>query len=269
MKFAALPRIKKIASLASLALALAVGPVAPSTATAGVLSDLLVGLSVTEGCSSFVGPYGSSVPVRYFLPKGGCAAPAVLFLHGSDGGHRYMSDYEKVGRGLAAEGYATFMVHYYEGAPNALRPGPNDRGLPDPGAFFPWVATVKQAVSYVQSFPGVDPARIGIMGMSLGGFVGSSVAANDPRVRSLVVLSAGMPDLYAEKMGYMPPTLIIHGDRDADVPVTEAYKLGNRLASRGIWHKLDILACEGHLPYQPYNTKIVAAKVLAFFDQTL
>lgn len=268
MEISALLSFKKVASAAALAMAITAGPVAPSTASAGGLSDLLAGLYVTEGCSNFVGPYGYSVPVKYYLPKTNCAVPAVLLLHGSDGGTRYNNDYEEIGRGLAAEGYAAFVVYYYDGMPTAARPGPHDHGLPDPSAFIPWTATAEQAVSYVQSFSGVDPARVGIMGMSLGGFVGASVAVNDPRVRSLVVLSGGMPDLYAQKMRAMPPTLIVHGDQDMAVPVAAAYAMHQQMASRGLWHDLQILPCEGHLPYRVYKAS-VAQKVLAFFNRTL
>jgi carboxymethylenebutenolidase len=268
MNFTAMFPFQKAVSAAALALAMAAGPVAPQTATAAGLTDLLAGLCITEGCSSFTGPYGSPVPVKYFLPKCDSGAPAVILLHGSDGGTKYNDDYEEIGKGLAAEGYAAFLVYYYEGAPGEPRPGPNDRGLPNPTAFIPWTATVEQAVSYVQSFPCVNPARVGLMGMSLGGFIGASVAVNDARVRSLVVLSGGMPDLYAQQMRAMPPTLIVHGDQDTDVPVAAAYQLRQQMASRGLWHDLVILPCEGHLPYRTYK-ETVAKKVLAFFNQTL
>ena len=149
-----------------------------------------------------------------------------------------------------------------------MRPGPNDRGLPDPSAFIPWTATVERAVSYVQGFSCVDPNRVGLLGLSLGGFVGTSVAANDSRIRSVVTLSGGMPDPVAANLRHMPPTLIVHGDQDQDVPVMEAYKLHNNMASKGLWHDLEILPCEGHLPYQTYK-EAVAKKVLSFFDRTL
>lgn len=240
----------------------------PAPAPAAGLGDLIAGMSVQQGCTSFVAPTGAQVPVQYYLPGSNCAAPAVIVLHGSDGGTRYQDDYEEICRGLAAKGYAAFLVYYYEGAPGAPRPNVGDRTLPDPRAFVPWVATVEQSISFVQRFPGVDPNRIGIMGLSLGGFVGSSAAVNDPRVRSLVVLSGGMPEQWAKQMKAMPPTLLVHGDRDADVPVWEAYKLHDRMARKGIWHDLEILPCEGHLPYRAYKEQ-VAEKVLCFLDSTL
>lgn len=269
MKFLTQTAMTKVFAPWAICAAVAAGMVvAPAPAPAAGLSDLLAGLSVEEGCSQFTGPRGYPVTVQHFLPGSRCAAPAVILLHGIDGGVRYQSDYEAVAKGLAAKGYAAFIVHYFMGDPTVARPGPNDRRLPDPMAFLPWVDTVKMSVGYVQNFRGVDPARVGMMGTSLGGFVGSSAAANDPRVRSLVVLSGGMPDQYAKNARLMPPTLIVHGDRDVDVPTWEAFKLRDMMTSRRLPNQLVLLPCEGHIPYE-HSKEAVAARVLAFFDQTL
>lgn len=260
--------LKKLFAVASLAVALVAGPAAPQPAAAAGIADLLAGLCVTEGCAQYAGPRGSIVPVRYFLPKADCPSPAVIILHGIDGGARYDAQYAEIGKGLAAQGYAAFIVYYFEGAPGTVRPHPDDRGLPDPKAFFPWVQAVSGAITYVQSFSCVDPSRVGVMGLSLGGYVASSVASADPRVKAAVVLSGGMPDIYANNLQRMPPTLIVHGDQDPDVPVWEALKLHDRMARRGMWHDLEILPCEGHLPYRTYKEH-AAKKVLSFFDGTL
>lgn len=257
--------LRKTFSMALLGLGLAV--TSPAAAPAQGLGDLIAGMSVRSGCTQFAGPFGYPVPVKYYMPGVNCDSPAVILLHGIDGGRRYGVQYEEIGRSLAAKGYAAFIVYYYEGQPNAPRPGVYDLGLPDPAAFAPWVETVKASVACVQNFPGVDPARVGLMGMSLGGYVGSSAAVNNPSVKSLVVLSGGMPDIYAERARHMPRTLIVHGQQDRDVPVFEALKLRDLMASRGQWHDLKILPCEGHLPFRDKDS--VAAIVLRFLDSTL
>lgn len=259
-------------SLKKMALATAVGVAtlfsAPTPAPAASLGDLFSGIGVKPGCTQFTSPFGYQVPVRYFLPAASCSSPAVVILHGIDGGTRYNSKYEEIGRGLAAKGYAAFIVYYYNGQPNVPRPDPYGRMLPAPEAFAPWVDTAKASVEFAQSFPGVDPARVGVLGLSLGGFVGTSAAANNPRVRSLAVLSGGMPDLYQERMRMMPPTLIVHGDQDPDVSVWSSLKLHDAMTRRGLWNDLEILRCEGHLPYS-HSKERVAEMVVRFFDQTL
>lgn len=257
--------LKKTLSAGLIALAAIVSSPAPAPAQG--LGDMLAAMRVQAGCSSFVSPYGHQVPVRYFLPDAGCAGPAVILLHGIDGGARYDAEYEEIGRGLAAKGYAAFIVYYYHGNGGAGRPHPSSRALPRPESFLPWVDTVKASVEYVKGFGCVDPNRIGIMGMSLGGFVGSSAAVNNPSVKSLVVLSGGLPDAYADNIRTMPRTLLIHGAQDRDVPVTLAFRMHQILTERGLRPSLDVLPCEGHLPFA--DKQGVASRVLQYLDRSL
>lgn len=239
----------------------------PAPAPAAGLGDLFAAMRVQAGCSSFISPYGHQVPVRYFLPDSGCAGPAVILLHGIDGGDRHGAEYEHIGRGLAAKGYAAFIVYYYQGTGGFGRPHPASRSLPQPETFEPWVNTVKASVDYVKGFGCVDPNRIGLMGMSLGGFVGSSAAVNNPSVKSLVVLSGGIPEVYADKIQTMPPTLLIHGAQDVDVPLVSAQTMHHALNQRGQWSALEVLPCEGHLPFKDHEG--VANRVLQYLDRSL
>lgn len=261
-------QFRACAGAAVIALGMMIPSASPTPVQAAGLADLFISSRVSEGCTQFISPYGAPVPVKYYLPNTNCPGPAVIVLHGTDGMTRYQDDYDAIGKGLAAKGYATFMVHYFEGAPGFQRPSPMDRALPDPAAFEPWRKTAEASVDFVRSLPCVDANRVGIMGMSLGGFIGTSVSANDARIRSLVVLSGGMPDDWSAKLKWMAPTLIIHGDHDSDVPVVEAYKMHDLLNRKQVPNTLRILPCEGHLPYR-VNKDSVAKHVLCFFDSTL
>jgi uncharacterized protein len=53
------------------------------------------------------------------------------------------------------------------------------------------VVATRRAVDVLQSLPQVDPQRIGYLGWSAGAKTGAFVAASDPRVKALVLLSAG------------------------------------------------------------------------------
>lgn len=259
---------KQICTATAMAAGVTFATLAPQPASASSLAGLFASLSVNEGCAAFPGPYGNPVPVQYYVPKNACNAPAILIVHGSDGLSRYAEHYREVGLGLAAKGYAAFVVHYYEGAPGAQRPTPADRELPDPGAFYPWADTVRGGINFVEEFPGVDGRRIGLLGMSLGGFLSSSVSTTDDRVKALAVLSGGIPEEFAKDAANLPPTLIVHGDQDPDVPVSKAMDFHHLLRSKGVAHRLHILPCEGHLPYRVYK-KNVADTVLCFFDTHL
>jgi dienelactone hydrolase len=59
------------------------------------------------------------------------------------------------------------------------------------------VIAVRRAVDLLQSLRSVDADRIGYLGWSLGAKTGTFVAASDPRVKALVLLSAGADELSA------------------------------------------------------------------------
>jgi dienelactone hydrolase len=82
---------------------------------------------------------------------------------------------------------------------------------------------VMQAVSYLDSLPEVDPARIAVAGYSMGGFIVGLTGAVDPRIRAVLVSGGGV---YDGPGGYfdsnplpcqMPPykALLPLGDRGA------------------------------------------------------
>ena len=58
------------------------------------------------------------------------------------------------------------------------------------------------AVDFMREQPTVDPARIGLVGLSLGGLVAACTAARDGRVRALVLwaAAASLTDIF-EKRG--------------------------------------------------------------------
>lgn len=137
------------------------------------------------------------VHAEYFDPVGsGVKSPAVVVLHilGSDFPlSRYMA------ARLADRGVAALFVklpYYGERRPKA---GPG----PVPGRFLSadiertmtsmrqGVCDVRRALVWLSSRDDVDPARLGVAGISLGGIVSSLVAAVDPSVRDGVFLLAG------------------------------------------------------------------------------
>ncbi|HSP74280.1 MAG TPA: acyl-CoA thioester hydrolase/BAAT C-terminal domain-containing protein, partial [Gaiellaceae bacterium] len=59
------------------------------------------------------------------------------------------------------------------------------------------VVAVRRAVDLLRTLPWVDPARIGYLGWSAGARLGTFVAAAEPHVKALVLLSAGADPIAA------------------------------------------------------------------------
>jgi len=66
------------------------------------------------------------------------------------------------------------------------------------------VVAVRRAVDVLRSLPQVDPSRIGYLGWSAGAKDGAFVAASEPRVKALALLSAGADPL-AAFVAHAPP----------------------------------------------------------------
>jgi carboxymethylenebutenolidase len=184
---------------------------------------------------------GKTVAVDCFLPTEKGNHPAVLLLHGADGLQLQLLNYRRYSRVLARQGYATFLVHYFDRT---------DTRFADLKTilknFVPWMDTVNDAVHYAVKQPGVDARRVGLVGYSLGAFLSLSAASQDEQIKVVVEFFGGMPDYFAARLKTMPPTLILHGEADKIVPVAEARKLERLLKGKQKTYEIKIYPGAGH-----------------------
>jgi carboxymethylenebutenolidase len=209
-------------------------------AAALALSAFLGERAMAEGRDLGFTSGGTRIPVERFDAAGGGRRPAILLLHGADGftrGDRYRLGAQV----LAAAGYHVFLPHYLErtGQPRAYHS--------TIGRNFPlWRETVGDALDFIERQPGVDPKRIGIVGTSLGGALGVTLAAADRRVRALVNYFGFLPEALREKASRLPPTLVLHGARDAIVPVANAHALEALLQRLRVPHEVHVYPDQAH-----------------------
>jgi len=183
---------------------------------------------------------GTLVRMDCFLPSGnGQRFPAVIGLHGSGGGHAGMAEPASL---LAAQGYAVYVLHYFE------RTGTTEiDGLQTIFRHFPaWMKTLWDAVSFVAGQPQVDPERIGLLGFSLGAYLALSAASIDSRIQAVVEFFGGLPKEMKFFMRRLCPVLILHGAEDKTVPVAEAYHLQQVLEKKQIPYELQVYPGAGH-----------------------
>lgn len=142
---------------------------------------------------------------------------------------------------------------------------------------------IEACVAYLRGRPGIDPERIGLVGLSEGVSIAHMIASRDNRIRALVLLSGiGSPGRevlrYQIRQGLLSeaeladllktdkntrfldafdplvtarmvrqPVLILHGDRDRSVPPADAPRLGEAIRSNGNDNvTVRILAGYGH-----------------------
>jgi dipeptidyl aminopeptidase/acylaminoacyl peptidase len=144
--------------------------------------------------------------------------------------------------------------------------------------------------------PDLDATRTAAMGASFGGYLANWIATHTDRFTAIVthaslwaldqltattdradeflrmmtpdVASANSPHHLADRVS--TPMLVIHGDKDYRVPVSEALRLWWDLSSRStVEHQLLLFPDEGHWITGPGNVKAWYEAVFAFLDRHL
>jgi dipeptidyl aminopeptidase/acylaminoacyl peptidase len=171
--------------------------------------------------------------------------PAVVHAHGNAGNINWHTEFSSF---LPREGISVLMFDYRGYGKSDLPKGRLARA--------DLVTDTKAALDYLASRPDVDPSRIGMYGVSLGGVIGLAAAADDPRARAVVSISAfstwqgvvadhagglvsrlisGGSEATAAIARLAPrPLLIVHGQNDRIVPVDHAHKLKAAADQAGI-----------------------------------
>ena len=185
---------------------------------------------------------GTPIRVSGTEMETGGRKPAVILLHGAGGSISYWA--QRFAPAVARFGVNLYAPHYFDktGTDRATLATILD------GRHFPaWLAAVQDAIEYVASRPSVDPDRIALLGVSLGGFLAMSAATANRRLRAVIELSGGIaPGFEGRFSPSMPPVLVLHGEDDTVVPVAEARKLARLLENVGAEHQVRIMPGENH-----------------------
>ena len=214
-------------------------------------------------------PDGVEAHNQLFLPKDlkpGERRPAIVFVHGGPPrqmmpGYHYMQFYHwayAVNQWLASQGYVVLSVNYRLGIGygRSFRQAQNTnaRGNAE-------YQDVLAAGKYLQTRADVDPARIGIWGLSYGGLLTSQALA---RNSDLFVAGADLAGvhLYGSSLdttsvsykssaisaidSWKSPVFLVHGDDDRNVDFAQTVGLVQLLRARGIYYELEVIPDDLH-----------------------
>jgi len=242
-------------------------PVKPRPVDAPVCGELAAG----QTARSLIESQGKRFRVECRRADAAQPAPAVVILHGLHGIGR-STLYARLAEALNEHGIHAFIFEYLTPeAPPAKPPAakaaaktavvrPQGQAQaagktvapPKPAPKSPGVESaaqaraISEAIAHVQALDYVDRHRIGLFGLSLGGFHALALAARDERIAAVVNMFGAMPRAVAPEVARMPPVLILHGDRDAVVPVRRAHELDKLLKRIGADYEIKIYKGQGH-----------------------
>ena len=157
---------------------------------------------------------------------------------------------------------------------------------------------VMTAIDDALERPDLDASRTALMGGSFGGYMANWVAGHTDRFRAIVTHASlwdlrgfhgtsdtgaewefEMGDPYRDPSRYIrespsehiaeirTPMLVIHGEQDFRVPVSEALRLWTDLRRHGVAAKFLYFPDENHWILKPQNARLWYATVLAFLDE--
>lgn len=186
---------------AALMLGAASNASAQAAAPAGCSDD--VPQRATRGNTEFI---SNSQTVRGLLykPTGPANGAAVVLLHSSEGLSVDAHLFDAHAIQLAARGYHVLVPNYFEA--KARHVPWNGRDVRT------WEEAGHDAVAYMGTLEGVDPARVGIWGFSLGGFIATDGSAHpDSTARVAIGVATGEDIFEPSRTRRELPMLLIEG----------------------------------------------------------
>ncbi len=214
-------------------------------------------------------PDGMEIHNQLFLPPDltpGEKRPAMVFVHGGPArqmlpGYHYMQFYHwayAYNQWLASQGYVVLSVNYRSGVGygRSFRQAANlqARGNSE-------YQDVLAGGKYLQQRADVDPARVGIWGLSYGGLLTAQALARNSDIFVAGGDLAGV-HLYGNVIdtaslafrssavgaidGWKSPVFLVHGDDDRNVDFAQTVGLVQLLRARKIYHELIVVPDDLH-----------------------
>ena len=189
--------------------------------------------------------------------------PVIIVLHGAGGTLFDGPEMRRVSRHLAAAGNAVYLLRYFERTGTLFA-----RDAAMQKHFGAWKRAVLDAIPAIQQLRG-DTAPVGIYGYSLGGFLALFSASDNPSVGAVVEHAGGVWNGKMDRIGKLPPVLMIHGERDTRVSFAKyARPLEAELRKRGVKVDTRFYPEERHVFTQPAMRE-VRESAAAFFRRHL
>ncbi|HKC10554.1 MAG TPA: S9 family peptidase [Vicinamibacteria bacterium] len=227
----------------------------------------------------------------------GRSYPLVVSVHGGPSGAASPSWPVRWTAVLPAQGYYVFLPNprgSYGQGEAFTRANVKDFGHGD-------LRDVLRGVEAVLRAAPIDARRLGIIGWSYGGYMAMWAVTQTDRFKAAVA-GAGIanwqsyygqnridrwmlpffgasvyddPAVYARSSpitfikNVRTPTLVLHGDRDSEVPTPQGYEFWHALKTLGVPTQLVIFENEGHAISKPEHKRDLLSRVVSWFDRYL
>jgi dipeptidyl aminopeptidase/acylaminoacyl peptidase len=221
--------------------------------------------------------------------------PLVVSVHGGPSAANFPSWPTRWNAVLPANGYFVLLPNprgSYGGGEAFTQANVNDFGYGD-------LRDIEAGVDAAVKAAPIDPERTGIIGWSYGGYMAMWAVTQTTRFKAAVAgagianwqsyygqnkidtwmlpffgasvydkpeaYSRSSPITYIKKV--KTPTLVLHGDRDSEVPTPQGYEFWHALKALKVPTELVIYPGEGHAIAKPEHQRDIEERLLAWFDR--
>jgi len=196
------------------------------------------------------------------------ASPAIVLIHGGGFVDGDKTDMTPLAQEYTSLGYVVVSINYrmYNDLPPSSSPGPADNFVAPPPGYdtFPnlqlggnainaAVQDADAAMAWVRNNAAtyhIDPARIGVGGVSAGGIAAELVGYNNfPGQDSPSVVLDFLGSMYGTQgtiRSGAPPAFMFHGDADPQVPFAGDVAVAAQLTNVGVYHEFYVGQGIGH-----------------------
>ena len=223
--------------------------------------------------------------------------PLVVSVHGGPSAANFPSWPSRWNAVLPARGYFVLLPNprgSYGGGEAFTQANVNDFGYGD-------LRDIEAGVDAAVKAAPIDPNRTGIIGWSYGGYMAMWAVTQTTRFKAAVagagianwqsyygqnkidtwmlpffgasvydkpeVYSRSSPITYVKRV--KTPTLVLHGDRDSEVPTPQGYEFWHALKALNVPTELVIYPEEGHAIAKPEHQRDIEERLVAWFDRYL
>ena len=192
---------------------------------------------------------GKGVAVEHF----GAARnlPLVILLHGVGGPSDF---YREQAEFFAHQGYRVELPHYMDAGHGQA--GTNEN-------YAAWVGAVRQVMDGSEQS---HPPAVFIVGYSLGASVALAIGSQGKGPDAIVEFYGSLPDPYYHSLAGMPPLLVLHGERDTNIPVINAQQLLQLCVQSNFACESHLYPDEGH-GFRPQAQHDAEQRTLRFLSQ--
>jgi dienelactone hydrolase len=181
--------------------------------------------------------------------------PVIVMLHGVGGPDAPL--YRQMAEDLAAKNnYTVLFLHYFD-ATDTYRASPEN--------YLAWERAVADLVQDCKKNRQSD-RKIAILGFSLGASVALAAGSQMVPVSAVAEWYGSLPDEFFYKLKGMPPLLILHGQHDDNIPVSNAQQIIQLCRMKNFNCESHIYPSQAH-GFLPPDYEDAVKRTVAFFSR--